>query len=326
MSKEFPGNILVTGGAGFIGSHVVDALLRRGARRLIVADNLSLGRRDNIAGHLRSGAAVLHRCDLASRKAANGLFSSHGPFDVVIHCAVEPLERSLEDPDGSFERNVAMTLNLIRGIRRQKKLQLLLHLSSSEVYGSGDGRRAMGEGYPLAPHTPYAASKAACDHLVQSMAITFGAPCVIARPFNNFGPRQNHGEYAALIPKIMKALAAGCTPVIHGSGAQTRDFVYAPDTARAILDLVKKAPRDGGVYNIASGRARSVTEITKALMGLYGAHGSVRRGPRRPGDVDHHRGDARRFLSAIDPSFRHTPFARALKATVEWYAAELGRG
>jgi UDP-glucose 4-epimerase len=322
------GRFLVTGGAGFIGSHIVDALLARGAAFVAATDNFSLGKRANLAPALSAHPALrLLEADCTSAAAMREVSAEIGKVDWCIHCAVEPLEHSLVDPQGSFHRNVVMC-EVVCELQRSGAFERLLAFSSSEVYGTAL-TSDMPETHPYEPHTPYAAAKCAGDLLVQSYVRTFRTPAVVLRPFNNYGPRQNASEFAGIVPRTLKRLADGQAPILSGTGAQTRDFCYVEDTARAVLAVLdacaaEPARLDGRVYNVASGVETSMQTLVAQLAELWGWRGEIERQPARPGDVMRHKGSMEKFERELGPLPR-TPFAVGLARTVAWYRDEFGR-
>ena len=311
--------VLVTGGAGFIGSHVVDQLVRAQVRRVVVVDNLSLGKLQNLEQARAAGGDVVVFVpgDCTDPGLLPAVRAAYGAFDWLVHCAVEPLEQSLEDPRGSFHRNVKMVENVCE-LQRAGGAKALLSFSSSEVYGTVIFD-PMTEDHPLKPCTPYAAAKAAGDLLVSSYVSTFGVPSVQLRPFNNYGPRQNLGKYAGVVPVTMRRLHEGQRPIICGSGEQTRDFIYVDDTARGALELMRRSPLDGRVYNLASGAEQRIGDVVRALCAAVDYQGEIQRDPARAGDVLRHKGSVQRFLDDIAPGFAFTDLKAGLHQTVQWY-------
>ena len=319
---------LVTGGAGFVGSHVVDALLAGGASLVAVSDNFSLGKRANLAAAKTARPDLpVFEADCTDDGAMKKVRDAIGKVDWCIHCAVEPLEHSLVDPRGSFHRNVVMC-EVVCEMQQTGAFDRLLAFSSSEVYGTAL-TSDMPETHPYEPHTPYAAAKCAGDLLVQSYVRSFRAPAVILRPFNQYGPRQNTAEFAGIVPRTLARLAQGLPPILAGTGAQTRDFSYVEDTARAtlvLLDACEANPAllDGRVYNFASGVETSMQSLVGQLAELWGWRGELERQPMRAGDVMRHKGSMEKFTRDLGAPPR-TPFAVGLERTVRWYREQLAR-
>ena len=304
---------LVTGGAGFIGSHLVEGLLQAGAARVVVVDDLSLGRESNLAA-VRDGIEFVHD-DCADARALDAACNG-GRLDLCFNLAVIPLPHSLEHPRENVERNVAMTTAVCE-LQRAGAFDRLIQFSSSEVYGTA--RTApMGEDHPLGAHTPYAAAKAATDLLALSYGATFGLDTVVVRPFNTYGERQNDGAYAGLIPTVVRRVLAGEPVVVNGDGKQTRDMTHVADTVRGTLALALSGT-PGETYNLGSGNESSVNEMVRALLNTLGApYHPVHHGPPRPGDV-------RRLLADVTRVHEAVGFTAAvaldegLRRTVAWY-------
>lgn len=307
-------SFLVTGGAGFIGSHVVDRLLGLGAASVVVVDDLSLGRRENVAA-----AAEFVEADVADLGALAEVVRDR-VFDGCFNMAVIPLPVSLERPRESVDRNVAMTTAVCELVRAGA-LRTLVQFSSSEIYGSVE-EGAIGEDHPHAGTTPYAASKSATDLVAQSYQRTFGCEVVLVRPFNTYGPRQNKGGYAGLLPTVITRVAADQPIVIDGDGRQSRDFLFVEDTARGAVAAYERLPGTGLVVNLGSGVERSVNEVVETLLAALGVpEWPVEHGPPRPGDVHRHLADAARAreLLGFEPA---VPFAEGIERTVAWYRGQ----
>lgn len=308
---------LVTGGAGFIGSHVVDALVRAGVSAITVVDDLSLGNLGNLA-EARSAFPDLKflEMDLAEDSSLKAL-RDLGAFDVCFHLAVIPLPASLVEPKRVSDRNLQMTTTVCE-VQRLGCIRKLVHFSSSEVYGTAR-RVPMDETHPLEVETPYAASKAGADAVVQAYGRTFGCRVVSLRPFNNFGPRQNDKAYAGIIPIVVRRVQMGKPVEIFGDGDQTRDFIYAQDTARAALLLAERDDLEGDVFNIAGGREIRINELVTLLLEALNKPGHpVEHKPPRIGDVRRHLADTRKARERLDFS-PGVPIREGLARTVEWY-------
>jgi UDP-glucose 4-epimerase len=308
-------SFLVTGGAGFIGSHVVDRLLAAGAGSVVCVDDLSLGRRENVSPEAE--LVEVDCCDLAPLNERLG----GRVFDGCFNLAVIPLPASLIDPRDTVERNVAMTTAVCELVRGET-IGTLVQFSSSEVYGSVE-TGAISEASPHAGTTPYAASKSATDLIAQSYYRTFGSEVALVRPFNTYGPRQNAGGYAGLIPIVVSRVKAGQPIVIDGDGLQSRDFLFVDDTARGAIAAYEHLPADGSVVNLGSGVERSVNEVVATLLDALGEpRWPVEHGPERAGDVRRHLADAQRAKEAIGFE-QKVPFAEGIARTVAWYDEHL---
>mgnify|MGYP001588902998 FL=1 len=303
--------MLVTGGAGFIGSHLVERLLADGAR-VRVLDNFSAGTRANlpfaakfrgrlevIRGDIRNGAAV--------ERAARGA-------RVVYHqAAMRSVPRSVKDPLGANENNVTGTLNVLEAARRCR-VPRVVYASSSSVYGDRPDLPKREE-QPPAPISPYAVSKAAGEQYAAVWTRLYGVETVGLRYFNVFGPRQDpKSEYAAVIPRFILWGLKGKPLEVHGDGTQSRDFSYIDNVVEANL-LAARAPEAGGeVFNVGCGDRVSLLQIVAKLEAILGRRLSLKHTPPRAGDVPHTLADlgkAKRLLGYapfidFDEGFRRT--------------------
>lgn len=310
-------HVLITGGAGFIGSHLVDLLMLEDVGQLTIIDNFFLGTPSNLseAYHKMPDLRVM-RIDASDECAVREAFSKLGVVDIVFDLAVIPLPTSLELPQFCFETNVRIT-SVLCELLREGRFETLVHFSSSEAYGSASSV-PMSEEHSLEPLTPYAASKAASDHLVRTYAATFGVDALVVRPFNNYGPRQNDRQYAGIIPTMLRCAFEGRVFTLFGDGQQTRDYIYVTDTARAALELYKCSSVRGQVVNIGSGQEISVIDLkTKIELILGRTLPSEYRDPR-PGDVRRHQADITllKSLIAFEPE---VSIDEGLTRTVEFY-------
>ncbi len=310
-------HVVVTGGAGFIGSHLVDLLIEAGVGQLSIIDNFFLGTSANIADAKSSmtDMQVLH-IDASNEHAIRNAFTTLGAVDVVFDLAIIPLPTSLEHPQFCFDTNVRIT-SILCELLREGYFGTLVHFSSSEAYGSAHAI-SMSEQHPLEPLTPYAASKAASDHLVRTYATTFGVDALVVRPFNNYGPRQNDQQYAGIIPTMLRCAFEGRDFLLFGDGQQTRDYIYVTDTARAVLDLYQCARAHGHVVNIGSGQEISMIALKEKIEHLLGKRIPTRQCEERPGDVRRHRADITLLESLIDFEPRIS-IDEGLANTIEFY-------
>ena len=286
--------VLVTGGAGFIGSHLVDALLERGAH-VRVLDDLSSGSRENLAG-------VLPRIEFLEgdiRDAELCRRACEGAAVVFHQAARGSVPRSMSDPATTIAINVAGTANIFAGAR-EAKVGRVIYASSSSVYGDSPTlpKREGEEGKPL---SPYAASKAMNEQLAGVFARCFGMQFVGLRYFNVYGPRQDPaGPYAAVIPRFFRACLAGEGPVIYGDGEQSRDFTYVSDAVAANL-AAAEAPESacGRAYNVAGGRRTTVNELAELVREASGSGFAADHVAPRPGDVPHSLADLTRVRASL---------------------------
>ena len=285
--------VLVTGGAGFIGSHIVDALLEQGAKVRVI-DNFDTGLHENLA-HV-SAQIELHEADIrdysACVKACEGV-------DIVIHqAALGSVPRSMDDPATSLAVNVSGTANIFAAARAAG-INRVVYASSSSVFGETETlpKREGEEGDRL---SPYALSKWMNEELAEIFARCYGMSLVGLRYFNIYGPRQRpDGPYAAVVPKFFAACEAGESPVIFGDGAQSRDFTFVKDAARANL-LAATADVKGAVaMNIGAGGVTTVTELADVICDVMGGKVKPSYVEERAGDIRHSQADCSRAADVI---------------------------
>lgn len=306
--------ILVTGGAGFIGSHLVDRLLLEGASEVVVIDNLFTGDEANLVSALKTGRAVLYRDDAELNTSMEYIFARH-KIDLVFNCATKALNYSFLNPANAFSTNVDVVLNLLE-LQRRGAFKTLCHFSTSEVYGSAV-YEPMDEAHPKNPTTTYAAGKAAADHAVESYVRMFNIDAYIVRPFNNYGPRQNYKGYlAGIIPITAWRILNGIQPELHGEGLQSRDFIYVHDTVDAVIKLHDIMPK-GDSVNISTDNQISIRDLLQKICIDMGYSGEIARKPERKSDVLCHNASNEKIRKMIDYSL--TPFDQGLSATLAWY-------
>jgi UDP-glucose 4-epimerase len=303
--------VVVTGGAGFIGSHLVDALVV-GGHDVVVLDDLSTGLEENV-----NPAAELFVGSVADEHAVRQVMAG---AEVVLHqAALGSVQRSVEQPLTSDLVNTHGTLTVLQaaldaGVRR------VVFSSSSSVYG-GAKMLPTPETAPLVPRSPYAVTKFAGEQYCRVFSELFGLETVALRYFNVFGPRQRpDSAYAAVIPLFIDALTTGRQPRVHGDGHQSRDFTYVTNVVAANL-LAITAPAavcSGRVYNVAAGRRVSILELLDELGRLTGAVPEPAFGPDRPGDIRHSQAD----ISAAGRDLQYEPvmgFEAGLREAVSWF-------
>jgi len=274
---------LVSGGAGFIGSHLVESLALSGAA-VRVLDNFSSGRRENLAG-------LAAKIDLVEGDVRNGTLGRRlmDGVDVVFHlAAVASVAPSIADPLTCNDVNVAGTLAVLAAAR-DAGVRRVVFASSAAVYGPDPGVPTA-ETSPFAPLSPYAASKAAGELYCRVFGKLYGVETVSLRLFNVYGPRQDPAsEYSGVVSRFLERLRAGQPPIVHGDGEQTRDFVFVQDVVSAFV-LAGGAPGlSGGPFNIGSGEAATINELAETLAGLAVRDRALRpiHHPARAGDVRH---------------------------------------
>jgi nucleoside-diphosphate-sugar epimerase len=302
---------LVTGGAGFIGSHLAEELLRRGERVRIV-DSLVTGKRENLA-HL--GKAEFIQGDLAeidvARRAVQGV-------DYVLHQAAIPsVPRSVEDPITSNRANIDASLNVLVAAR-DAGVRRLVYAGSSSAYGNSATLPKV-ETMPTAPLSPYALQKLVAEQYCQLFTRLYGLETVTIRYFNVFGPRQDPSSpYSGVISLFISALVEDRRPTIHGDGEQTRDFTYVANVVDGVLRACQAPEASGEVINVATAGRISLNELFRTVRDLTGAGVEPIYGEPRAGDVRDSQADigkARRLLG-YEPT---VGLADGLRKTVEWY-------
>ncbi len=309
--------VLVTGGAGFIGSHLVDALLARGDA-VRVLDNFSTGSPENLLD-VRDRVEVLDGDikDLDTvRKAVRGV-------EVVFHqAALASVPRSVADPVATHRACVDGTLNVLLSAR-DGGVRRVVYAASSSAYGDSV-RLPKSETDPTAPLSPYAVAKLAGEMYCAAFSNVYGLETVRLRYFNVFGPRQTpDSPYAAVIPLFMQALATGRSPLIHGDGRQSRDFTYVADVVQANLCAASAPGVSGRVYNIACGRRTSLLDLLGHLNALFGTAVEPTFGPSRPGDVRDSQADITRACAELhyQPS---TDVRSGLRRCIDWWRQRSG--
>ena len=308
---------LITGVAGFIGSNIAHALVARG-EQVRGIDDLSHGRRENLAG-------ILDRLDFRQADITDddAIRSACAGMDYVLHQAARgSVPRSLADPVGSNHANVVGTLKVLQAAR-ETEVKRVVFASSSSVYGDTPTLPKR-EDMPCAPISPYAISKYAGELYAQSFARLLSLETVSLRYFNVFGPRQHPtSQYAAVIPKFIRAMLHGEQPVIFGDGQQSRDFTFVDNVVSANL-LACQAPAEnvsGHVFNVAAGKRFSLSELYSLLQELTGYSGSPSYAPSRGGDVRDSLADNSRARQAMGYETL-VDFKEGLRRTVEWYREE----
>jgi nucleoside-diphosphate-sugar epimerase len=306
---------LVTGGAGFIGSHVVELLVGEG-HEVIVFDNFSTGTMDNLqplADSIRVITGDIRDLEL--------LEASTSGVDYVIHLAAEvSVIRSLEDPAFVNDVNVSGTLNVLLASRKNGAKRVVMS-SSCAVYGD-TGKTKQSEDLVPAPLSPYGASKIAGEYYMSVFYTVYGLETVRLRYFNVFGPRQNpSSQYAAVIPKFVDRILKGQELHIYGDGEQTRDFVYVENVARANYLACTAQDAAGRVFNIGSEQSISINELAQRLIELSGKEVPVVHDPPIPGEVRYSYSDISRAraLLGYEP---WVSFDEGLKRTFDYFAAK----
>jgi UDP-glucose 4-epimerase len=300
--------VLVTGGAGFIGSHVVDRLVGDGYS-VGVVDNLSTGNLANIRTHVNHGSVDFVRADVRDRDVIGKLVHD---AEAVIHLAgIVSVPFSLENPGLTYEVNVEGTRGLLSACVWSGVKKFIL-ASSCSVYGS-PRYLPVDEVHPTGPISPYAVSKLEGERCCQEPISRSGLEVVVLRLFNVYGPRQASGEYSGVIPKFLERAETGQPLVIYGEGSQTRDFVHVMDVANAITTLVQDGDAEG-VFNVGCGKAVSIGDLAKTVLSLSGRDCGIIYERSRVGDIAH---------SVADTSKARKAFAYAPRVALEEGLQEL---
>ena len=306
--------VLVTGGGGFIGSHVIDRLLADG-HDVRALDNFTTGRRENLDGVLDDIELV--EGDIQSYERAHTAVRG---CDIVLHQAALPsVPRSVLDPLTSNASNVIGTLNLLLAARDSGVRRVVL-ASSSSVYGANP-ELPKHEAQQPRPISPYGVAKLAAEGYAQSFHRVYGLDTVVLRYFNVFGPRQDlRSEYAAVIPRFIAAAFQGTAPVVFGDGEQTRDFTYVDNVVQANLLAMQAPAAAGNVFNVAYGASVTLNRLVQLIGEITGRELIAEYAPPRPGDARHSRADITRARTELgyEPE---VDLGEGLRRTAEWHAA-----
>ncbi len=306
---------LVTGGAGFIGSHIVEELARQN-QKVRVLDNFSSGKRDNLS-HLPAKIELVEG-DIRDMWT---VFDAVDGVDFIVHeAALTSVQRSIDNPLTTNEVNISGTLNVLKAAM-DKKVKRVVFASSSSVYGNTPKQPKV---ETMTPHpiSPYAISKLAAEEYCLSFYKLYGLETVCLRYFNVFGPRQEpDSQYSAVIPKFISHFLEGRAPAVYGDGGQSRDFTFVSNVVEATLLSCSRPEAAGKVLNVATGLSHSLNQFIEILTGLTGNHIKPLYAKDRPGDVKNSRADitlARKLLG-YQPNI---DFHKGLEETVEYFAAQ----
>lgn len=312
-------HVLVTGGAGFVGSHLVEGLVGAG-HQLRVLDDFATGRRENLQ-HLARQIELLEESILdrpALRRAMEGI-------EVVFHeAAIPSVPRSVRNPIVSNEVNITGTLNVLIAAR-DSGVRRVVYAASSSAYGAAPGRVRV-ETMPAQPMSPYAVAKLAGEHYCQVFTQIYGLETVCLRYFNVFGPRQDpNSEYAAVIPRFITALLEGRSLSIFGDGTQSRDFTYVGNVVAANLRAMTAAAASGEVFNVGCGRQTTLNELAQQLGRIAGVEPELTYLPARSGDVLHSLADITkaRMLLGYEPA---VSLSAGLRQTWDYFVAQRRHG
>jgi UDP-glucose 4-epimerase len=306
--------ILVIGGAGFIGSHVVDQLLLEDVKEVIIYDNFVRGIRDNIENALKDARCRVFEVggDILQTDILNAAAKQS---DMVIHLAALWLLQCYDYPRAAFETNIRGTLNVLEACR-DNNIERLVYSSSASVYGDAV-EIPMTESHPFNNRTFYGATKIAGEAMARAFYARFGVKYIGLRYMNVYGPRQDYkGTYIAVIMKILDQLDQGKQPVVYGDGSQSYDFIYVEDAAEAnVLGL--KSDTVDQFYNVGIGVKTSIKELTQVLLKLYGSNQSIKYEPAGKTFVTNRIGSTEKAEAEL--GFRAaTQLEKGLKKLIEW--------
>lgn len=313
--------VLVTGGAGLIGSHIVDRLVCRSAREIVVYDNFVRGRRENLAWATANGSVTVVEGDIRDRESLKAAMSG---ADLVFHLAAIRITQCSEEPRLALEVLADGTFNVLEAAK-DLGVQKVVASSSASVYGLADAFPTPETQHPYHNRTLYGAAKAFNEGLLRCFNEMYGLPYVALRYFNVYGPRMDaYGAYTEVMIRWMERIEAGLPPLILGDGLQTMDFVYAEDVADANI-LAAEAKVSDEVFNVASGVETSLKGLAETLLKVMGSTVAVEHGPERKVNAVSRRladtSKARRLLgfeAGVD-------LETGLRQLVEWWRAAKAR-
>ena len=308
-------NIVVTGGAGFLGSHVVRLLLESG-NKVSILDNFSHGKELHLKGFANNTNLKIIKGDITDLNDVTNAFEN---CQIAIHLAVLDLRQSIKEPEKVNDVVVNGTLNCLN-VARKKNFELFVNCSSSEVFGTAQ-YIPMDEKHPLLPETPYAASKVAQDMYAFSFGRTYGLPWTTVRPFNMYGPHSHwQGYRGELIPKMIVRAMNKKPLVIFGEGDQTRDFIYVEDAAKGILDIANNKSCLNRSINICTGKETSIRKIAEIICKEFSLDPKVyiQKQAPRPGDVMRHLGDNSIFKQ-FTGYLPQTTIEEGINKTISWF-------
>lgn len=306
---------IVTGGAGFIGSHLVDELLNRG-HEVVAIDNLVNGKLENLLLAQTHSNFVFEEADILEASRMNDLLKD---ADVVFHLACLGVRHSIHSPFENHLVNAEGTLNVLEAAR-YNQVKKFFYISTSEIYGDIKQFPINELGVPL-PKTVYGSSKLAGENYAYSYYKCYGLDVTVTRIFNNYGPRAHYeGDAGEVIPRSIVQMIYGKAPIVFGDGSVTRDFFYVKDTARALCDLWKRGGLTGEIINIGTGEEITMKNLLLSLIKGMGLEGklAIDYQEDRPADVPRLWVDASKFNSLISftPS---VTFEEGIKETIEYY-------
>lgn len=281
MHREL--NVLVTGGAGFIGSHLVDRLVSRGYN-VKVLDNLSTGNLANIQGHIDSGKVEFVKGDITNLEQVKTCISG---MDAVFHLAAQiSVPLSIKNPQFTYETNIAGTLNLLSSLASKNPDAKFVFISSCAVYGEPQ-YLPVDENHPTNPISPYAESKLLGEYYTLGFNQNKLLKTAALRFFNVYGLRQGLNDYSGVITKFIDRIKQNQPLTIYGDGSQTRDFVHVSNIVDSIVCCLENPNAEGQVFNVGTGNALTIEDLAKNLIQLSGSSSTITHAPIREGDIKH---------------------------------------
>jgi UDP-glucose 4-epimerase len=306
--------ILVIGGAGFVGSHLVEELVKIKKNKVYVVDNLFLGTKKNL---IKVKERIYFFNFDASNQRKMNFFFKNKIFDIVFNLATKPINYSLINPLDGFYAQIDIVLNLLE-LCREKKIKKLIHFSTSEVYGTGSG--TMSEDYKCIPETTYAAGKFACDTLIKTYTNLYNLDTVIIRPSNIYGPRQynknKHSLSPGLIVAAINSFKYNKSFQINGNGLQSRDYIYVKDFVKLLVKSFKKLKKNN-VYHFSSNQNIKIVDIVKIIKNKLKYKKKISFSKKRQGDVYYHKLNNKKLKTIID--FKLTSFSNGIDETIKYY-------
>ena len=292
-------NVLVTGGAGFIGSHLVPRLLELG-HSVTVLDNLSTGKLENLEGVLDHPRFIFQRGDIRDKTIPQDVFDG---VDSVIHlAALIDISASVTDPIQNHEVNVNGTFNMLNETMKHN-VKKFVFASSTAVYGDSK-TLPLQENSALCPISPYAASKVAGEAYCSAFASCFGLETTVLRFFNIYGPRSENSPYSGVITKFLQKIVKNEVLTIDGDGEQTRDFIYVSDVVKAVVLALEHKGLKGEVFNVCTGVPTNINQLAATLKTITGKNPKIKYGPARLGDIRSNYGDPAKAVENL--GFRAT--------------------
>lgn len=308
-------SILITGGAGFIGSHLAEKYVKEGYLTKVF-DDFSSGKVSNIRGLFNYPNFKLIKGDITDKGLVTDAVRG---VDIVFHLAAQVhVDRSIIEPEYTFEVNAQGTMNVLEAVL-QSNVERMVYSSSSEVYGSAQSEY-INENHPLNPASPYAASKVAADRMCFAYYNTYKLPVVIVRCFNTYGSRQVDSSYAAAIPLFIRRVLQGLPPIIYGDGKQSRDYMYIKDATEAYDLVLKSSNLVGNAINFGTNKDICILDLAKTIIRLCGKEDLL-----QPVHVAERPGEVKRLCADTSFAKRELGFEvkydieRGLGELIEWY-------